>query len=429
MPRLAPLHRDARFCPILDVVAQVRQLQARGVELIDLSVGTPNFLPAAHVYAQAQAALSDDRGVYGSSRGHAGLVEAYLHYLSGQGLHLHEERHVVTGLGAKHLLHSVFGVILEPGDEVVIPTPCWPTYFDIVQQAGGVVVMVPGTVETDYKISPDALAAALTPRTKAVLLNNPSNPTGAAYDRDALHELAAVLRGSDAWIISDDVYSRFVSPSMDFCHLLQVAPDLVDRVVKIDSVSKLYGMPGWRVGMMAAPVSLAEAVVRLNSNSISSVPEVAAAAAAAALRGDQSFSLAMVEQYRARRALAHGLLASSPRLRCPLPDGAFYLFPDVSACFGLHVPAHRATTAAPVHAANDSPASVDIPHPPRAQSEPIQVRDDLHLSQLLLNQAHVAVVPGRYFGEPRSLRITCSADADTLAEGVARIRSFIDSLI
>ncbi|UXH80981.1 aminotransferase class I/II-fold pyridoxal phosphate-dependent enzyme [Roseateles amylovorans] len=426
MPRLAPLHRDARFCPILDVVAQVRQLQARGVELIDLSVGTPNFLPAPHVYAQAQAALAADRGVYGSSRGHGALVEAYLHHLAEQGLRLHEERHIVTGLGAKHLLHSVFAAILEPGDEVVIPTPCWPTYFDIVQQAGGTVVPVPGGVDADYKISPDALAAALGPRTKAVLLNNPSNPTGAAYDRDALHALAAVLRGSDAWIVSDDVYSRFVSRTMDFCHLLQVAPDLIDRVVKIDSVSKLYGMPGWRVGMMAAPVSLAEAVVRLNSNSISSVPEVAAAAAAAALAGDQSFSYAMVERYRQRRELAHGLLASSPRIRCPLPDGAFYLFPDVSACFGLRLPA--GTSFDPdSHAPAERHADLATARP--ADADAGRIRDDLHLTQLLLTHAQVAVVPGRFFGEPRSIRITCSADLDTLADGVERIRSLVDALV
>lgn len=394
MPTLSPDLEFARFCPILGVAQHVK---AARQPVIDLGVGVPGFLPAPHIVEADVRAAHEDTGGYGASRGDAALLDAYLGYLHGLG-HLHyREGNLVAGLGAKHLLFSVLRAIIQPGDKLLVPSPCWPTYFDIAELVGAGVVDVRCTAQSGYKMSAQALEQALDDQVRVVLLNSPGNPTGAVYTAAELAELAQVLRKHDVWIISDDVYQRFVY-GMDSCpSLLTVAPDLAERIIKIDSVSKIYGMPGWRVGLLAAEPRIAQAVATLNSNSISNIPATASAAAAAAFNGNQQFSFAARERLAGQRKAVLDALRGAPLLQVYEPDGAFYLFLDISQALGKSY-----------------------------GTQPIA--DDEAFCRVLLDSCGVALIPGSFFGAPGHARLSYSGDAAKVMAGAERISTFLAAL-
>ncbi|MFS4583591.1 aminotransferase class I/II-fold pyridoxal phosphate-dependent enzyme [Phaeobacter sp. C3_T13_0] len=387
MPELADVHRDTPFCPILELAGRV---QARHDPVVDFAIGVPNFTPPQRVYDAAIAAVRADQCRYGSSRGEAGLIAAYLHYLEQLGLDGFGADNIAVGQGGKHLLYSLFQVLFQPDDTVVIPAPCWPTYFDIARLSRVAVRTPYCGLHQGYKLDPETLEAALGGRPKALVLNNPSNPTGALYSRSELSALADVLRRHDVWVITDDVYQRFVYTDEPCPHLLDIAPDLAERIIKVDSISKLYGMPGWRAGLLAAPPEVAGAVATLNSNSISNMPPAVAAAAAEALAGDQAFSVRMTDGYRARRDILLAAFDSVPQIRCTRPGGAFYLFPDISRVFGT------------VHRGH-------------------MISSDEDLCKLLLEDYGVAAVPGRHFGAPDNIRLSYAIDADQVRQGASQI--------
>jgi aspartate aminotransferase len=394
MPALSPDLEFARFCPILGVAQKVRETEH---PVIDLGVGVPGFLPAPHIIEAAVKAACEHSGGYGASQGDDALLAAYLGYLHAQGFTHYAKQNLVAGLGAKHLLFSVLRAIICPGDEILVSTPCWPTYFDIADLVGAGVVNVVCTAETGYKMTAQALEKALTHNVRVVMLNSPGNPTGAVYSTQELAQLAEVLRKHDVWIISDDVYQRFVY-DMDSCpNLLSVAPDLSARIIKIDSVSKLYGMPGWRVGLLAADARIATAVTTLNSNSISNIPPIPAAAAAAAFNGDQGFSFAARDRLAAQRQALLNELEDAPHLRfCP-PGGAFYLFMDIRQALGKSL---------------------------RGQL----IADDEAFCSVLLEAYGVALIPGSFFGAPGHARLSYSGDPEQVQAGAVRLKAFLSAL-
>lgn len=394
MPALSPDLEFARFCPILGVAQKVRETEH---PVIDLGVGVPGFLPAPHIVEAAVKAACEHSGGYGASQGDDALLAAYLGYLHAQGFTHYAKQNLVAGLGAKHLLFSVLRAIICPGDEILVSTPCWPTYFDIADLVGAGVVNVVCTAETGYKMTAQALEKALTHNVRVVMLNSPGNPTGAVYSTQELAQLAEVLRKHDVWIISDDVYQRFVY-DMDSCpNLLSVAPDLSARIIKIDSVSKLYGMPGWRVGLLAADARIATAVTTLNSNSISNIPPIPAAAAAAAFNGDQGFSFAARDRLAAQRQALLNALEDAPHLRfCP-PGGAFYLFMDIRQALGKSL---------------------------RGQL----IADDEAFCSVLLEAYGVALIPGSFFGAPGHARLSYSGDPEQVQAGAVRLKAFLSAL-
>lgn len=394
MPALSPDLEFARFCPILGVVQKVREAEH---PVIDLGVGVPGFLPAPHIIEAAVKAACEHSGGYGSSQGDEALLSAYLGYLHGQGFTHYAKQNLVAGLGAKHLFFSVLRAIICPGDEILVSTPCWPTYFDIADLVGAGVVNVVCTADTGYKMTAQALEQALTNNVRVVMLNSPGNPTGAVYSAQELAELAEVLRKKDVWIISDDVYQRFVY-GMDSCpNLLSVAPDLGARIIKIDSVSKLYGMPGWRVGLLAADERIATAVTTLNSNSISNIPPIPAAAAAAAFNGDQGFSFAARDRLAAQRLALINALKDAPHLRFCSPGGAFYLFMDIRQALGKSL---------------------------RGQL----IADDEAFCSMLLEAYGVALIPGSFFGAPGHARLSYSGDPEQVQAGAVRLKAFLSAL-
>ena len=398
MPQLAQRMGRAKPSAIMVVAETAQRLKAEGRDIISFSIGVPNFLPGDHVYAAAREALDADSGQYGSNRGAGALLDAFIGHLDGLGMTGYTRAHCATGVGAKHVLYNLAEALLDEGDGFAFATPYWTSYMDIAEIVGADIQLLPCPAEQDYKLTPEQLDAALAKKPRVFLFNNPSNPTGMVYTKDEISALADVLvRHPDTWIITDDIYNRMVFDGVGYHNFVQARPELRERLVFIDSLSKAWGMPGWRVGLMAGPEVVAQAVSTLNSNHITSLPEVVTAAAVAALTGPQDVPEAKCAEFQARRDQVLAAMAGIPGVACPRPQGAFYVFPDVSVAFGKS-------------------------HDGRL------IENDVDLCGALLESRGVACVPGSAFGEPRSMRISYTCPEPQLAPGLGRIREFFAGL-
>jgi len=398
MPQLAKRIGRAKPSAIMVVAETAKRLKAEGRDVISFSIGVPNFLPGDHVYAAARKALDADSGQYGSNRGGNELLDAFLGHLEGLGLTGYGRDNCATGVGAKHILYNLAEALLDEGDAIAFATPYWTSYLDIAEIVGAEVQLLPCPPEQDYKLTPAQLDAALARKPKVFLFNNPSNPTGMVYTRDEVAALAEVVaRHPDTWVITDDIYNTMVFDGVGYHNFVHARPELRERVVFVDSLSKTYGMPGWRVGLMAGPEVVAQAVTTMNSNHITSLPEVVTAAAAAALSGPQDVPAARCAEFQAKRDQVVAALNAIPGVVCPVPRGAFYAFPDVSVAFGKSHGGKR-------------------------------IDNDVDLCNALLEAKGVACVPGSAFGEPRGLRISYTCPTPQLAPGLARIQEFFAEL-
>ena len=388
----------ARPSAIMVIADRAKQLKAQGRDIISFSIGVPNFLPGEHVYAAARAALAKDSGQYGSNRGADAVLDAFLGHLEELGFKGYTRAHCATGVGAKQVLYNLFEALLDEGDRMAFATPYWTSYLDIAEIVGAELQLLPCGPEQNYKLTPAQLDAALATKPKVFLFNNPSNPTGMVYRQDEIAELASVIaRHPDTWVITDDIYNRMVFDGVGYHNFLHARPDLSERVIFVDSLSKTYGMPGWRMGFLAGPEAVAKAVVTLNSNHITSLPEVVSAAAVAALSGPQDIPAARAAEFADKRDQVMAALAAIPGVVCPRPQGAFYAFPDISSAFGKH---HRGRL----------------------------LSDDAEFCAALLDAKGVACVPGGAFGEPRALRISYTCPSEQLAPGLQRIQEFFAEL-
>lgn len=397
MLKLAERMGRAKPSAIMLVAEKAKKLKAEGRDIISFSIGVPNFLPGDHVYTAARDSLAKDSGSYGSNRGPDALLDAFLKHLQEGGFEGYERKHLATGIGAKQVLFNVMYALLNEGDEILIPTPYWTSYLDIADILGARSKLLYCSPEQHYKLTAAQLEAAITPETKVLLFNNPSNPTGMVYTHEEVRALADVLVKHKIWVISDDIYNRMIFDGLGYAHLVKARPELKDRVILIDSLSKTYGMPGWRMGFVAGPVEVAQAIVTLNSNHITNVPEVVNAAAVAALTGPQDVPIQKNKEFEAKRDLVMAALAKCPGVVCPKPQGAFYVFPDISVSFGK---SH--------------------------QGRPIQ--NDVDFCNLLLDAKGVACVPGSAFGEPRAIRISYTCPSAQLPDGLNRIVEFFAEL-
>ncbi|MDI3263042.1 MAG: pyridoxal phosphate-dependent aminotransferase [Fulvimonas sp.] len=398
MPQLAKRVGRAKPSAIMLIAEKAKQLKASGRDIISFSIGVPNFLPGEHVYAAAREALSHDSGQYGSNRGAEALLDAFLAHIEALGFAGYGREHLATGVGAKQVLYNLAEALLDEGDEIAFAAPFWTTYRDIADIVGARSHILHCGPEQHYKLRPEQLDAALARRPKVFLFNNPSNPTGMVYTREEIAALADVLvRHPDTWIITDDIYNALVFDDLGYHNFVFARPELKERLIFVDSLSKTYGMPGWRVGFMAGPQEVARAVTTLNSSHITSLPEVVTAAAIAALTGPQDIPRAKCAEFAARRDTVLAALARIPGMQCPRPRGAFYVFPDISFAFGKY---HR--------------------------ERPIE--NDVAFCAALLETHGVACVPGSAFGEPRAMRISYTCPAAQLEPGLERIRDFVAEL-
>src|SRR6478672_11281193 len=335
MPQLARRMGRAKPSAIMQVAEKAKRLKAEGRDIISFSIGVPNFLPGDHVYAAAREALTHDSGQYGSNRGSDALLDAFLAHMAEVGLTGFTRANCATGIGAKHVIFNLAEALLDEGDTIAFPVPYWTSYLDIADIVDAKVELLPCPASQDYKMTPAQLDAALAKKPKVFLFNNPSNPTGMVYTKEEIGALADVVaRYPDTWVISDDIYNRMVFDGVGYHNLVHARPELRDRVIFIDSLSKTYGMPGWRVGFMAGPEVVAQAVATMNSNHITYIPEVVTAAAIAALTGPQDVPTAKNAEFAVKRDQVLAMLATLPGVVCPRPQGAFYVFPDISVAFG-----------------------------------------------------------------------------------------------
>jgi aspartate aminotransferase len=397
MLTLAARMSRAKPSAIMAVADKAKQLKAAGRDIVSFSIGVPNFLPGDHVYAAVREALAKDSGQYGSNRGADALLDAFLVHLEGSGLSGYTRKNVATGIGAKHVLYNLAEALLDPGDTIAFAVPYWTTYVDIAEIVDAKMRLMPCPAAQNYKLTPAQLDAAL-PGVKVFLFNNPCNPTGMVYTKDEIAALADVLvKHPDVWVVCDDIYNRMVFDGVGYHNFVNARPELRDRVIHVDSISKTYGMPGWRVGFIAAPERVAQAFVTLNSNHITNVPEMVTAAAVAALTGPQDVPTQKNAEFQAKRDQVLAVMNSIPGVVCPRPQGAFYVFPDISCAFGKS------------HGGK-------------------MIGNDVDFCDVLLEAKGVACVPGSAFGEPKALRISYTCPTAQLPEGLKRFREFFAEL-
>lgn len=376
--------------PTLAVTAKAAELKRAGRDIIGLGAGEPDFDTPEHIRTAAIEAIRAGRTRYTDVGGIVELRAAICAKFRHDNQIEYQPDEVLVSCGAKQSIYNLAAALLGPGDEVIIPAPYWVSYPDIVLLADASPVIVAAGAEQGFKISPQQLEAAIGPRTRLLIINSPSNPTGVAYTRADLEALAEVLRAHPQVIVAtDDMYEHIYWGAEPFCSLLTAAPDLYDRVVTINGVSKVYAMTGWRIGYAAGPRKLIAAMKKIQGQSTSNSCSVSQYAALAALTGDQSCVAAMAAAFRQRHDWLIEALNRVPGFSCLPADGAFYAFPDVSRAI----------------AALDS------------------VDDDTGFAEYLLENAGVAVVPGTAFGAPGHVRLSYACALDTLREAVARIAS------
>ena len=374
-----------------------QELRAAGVDVINLSVGEPDFNTPAHIKEAAKKAIDDNFTRYTPVPGYMTLRQAIADKLSREnGLHF-DPAQIVVGNGAKQELCNVILATVNPGDEVIIPTPAWVSYVEMVKLAEGHVVELPTGIDTDFKLSPERLEAAITPRTRMIMFCSPSNPTGSVYTRAELEALAEVLaRHPHVLVLADEIYEH-INYTGTFTSMASL-PGLEGRVIVINGVSKAYAMTGWRIGYCAAPLPIAKAVSKLQGQYTSGVSSIAQKAAEAAYTGPQQCVADMREAFRHRRDLVVELARRIPGLKVNEPQGAFYLFPEVSSYLGTRTPDGRA------------------------------IDTDTDLAMYLLDDAHVATVAGSAFGTPGYIRFSYATSDDNLREAMRRIAEALGRL-
>jgi len=381
----------------LAVKAKAKELQEKGVPVIDLSTGEPDIDTPEHIKEAAIKALRDGKTKYTEVAGIKELREAVAQKFQKENGIRSDPTSVVVTNGGKQALQSLFQVTIEPGDEVIIPAPYWVSYVPMVEIPGGKPVVVKAKPENGFKLTPRELESALTPKTKAVIINSPSNPTGAAYSEKELAALGAVLESSNALIVSDEIYEKIIYGNFKFTSTAKAIPSLADRVVTVNGLAKAYSMTGWRVGYATGPKDIIQAMIRLQSQSTSNICSIAQYAAVAALTGPQDFIPIMVQNFDRRITAALGIIEKTPGLRVVgKPEGAFYLFIRFA----------------------ELAQSVNSP----------LVKGSGAFVNYLLEKAGVAAVPGEAFGDDQAFRISvASADAN-VTQGLTKIQEAVAAI-
>ena len=371
-------------------------LKATGLDVISLSVGEPDFNTPDHIKEAAKKAIDDNFSFYTPVPGYLSLREAICRKLKRENGLDFTPAQIVVGNGAKQELCDVILSVVNKGEEVLIPVPAWVSYMEMVKIAEGVPVLIYAGPEQKFKVTPQQLEAAITPKTKAVLICSPSNPTGSVYSKEELQGLVDVLaRYPDIIVIADEIYEHitYVGPTTSLASF----PEIKDRVVVINGVSKAYAMTGWRIGYCAAPLSIAKAVSKLHGQYTSNCSSIAQKAAEAAYDGPQDCVEQMRQAFERRRDLIVGLAKQIPGFNVTVPDGAFYIFPEVSALFGK-----------------------------KAGNKVISSADDL--AMYLLEEALVASVSGAAFGAPDCLRFSYATSDEKLIEAMGRVKAAVEKL-
>ncbi|MDX8393241.1 MAG: pyridoxal phosphate-dependent aminotransferase [Mariprofundales bacterium] len=371
----------------LTITARALAMRAAGKPVISLSVGEPEFPTAEHVKQAAITAIEAGYTRYTATPGIPNLRQAICNKFLNDNQLNYTAEHIVVSTGGKQCLYNMCQALLNKGDEVIIPAPYWVSYPEIVRLAAAVPVIVSAGAEQGFRLTPTQLEAAITPKTRLLMLNSPSNPTGAAYDADELRALGEVLqRHPNVCIASDEIYEKILFDGREFACFATVNPELIERTIVINGVSKAHCMTGWRIGYCAAPLPLAKAMVKIQAQSTSNACSIAQWAALAALQGSEAHIDIMRSSYQKRSNWLVGQLNALDGVHCLQPDGAFYVFPDVQGMINR-----------------------------------LGLEDDVALCAYILEKAHVALVPGTAFGLAGHIRFSYAVAQETLEDAMQRI--------
>ncbi len=385
--------------PTIAITNKARELKAEGFDVIGLGAGEPDFDTPDNVKQAAIEAIKRGETKYTAVDGIPELKRAIVNKFERENGLSYKPSQITVGSGGKHVLYNALVATLDPGDEVIIPSPYWVSYPDIVMLAGATPVIAETKFETGFKLTPQALEAAITPKTKWFIFNSPSNPTGAAYTREEIKALTDVLlKHERVWILSDDIYEHLVYDGFDFTTPAQVEPKLKDRTLTMNGVSKAYSMTGWRIGYGGGPEPLIKAIATLQSQSTSNPCSISQWASVEALEGPQDFLKDWVAAFQERRDLVVSMLNQAKGINCPTPEGAFYVYPSCAGTIGK-------TTQKGKTIANDEDFATAI-----------------------LEEEGVAVVHGAAFGLSPFFRISYATGIDTLEEACRRIQRFCANL-
>ncbi|MFT3689464.1 pyridoxal phosphate-dependent aminotransferase [Paenirhodobacter sp.] len=385
--------------PTIAVTNKARELKAAGRDVIGLGAGEPDFDTPDNIKKAAIAAIESGKTKYTAVDGIPELKQAICDKFARENGLSYKPSQITVGTGGKQVLYNALVATLNPGDEVLIPAPYWVSYPDMVLLAGGTPTFVEGNMQTGYKITPEQLEAAITPKTKWFIFNSPSNPSGAAYSREELKALTDVLmRHPQVWIMSDDMYEHLVFGDFEFTTPAQVEPGLYDRTLTCNGVSKAYAMTGWRIGYAGGPDALIKAMGKVQSQSTSNPCSVSQYAALEALTGPQDYITESKKAFERRRDLVVSALNTCPGITCPTPEGAFYVYPSIAGCIG------------------------------KTSAGGVKIVDDEAFASALLEENGVAVVFGAAFGLSPNFRISYATSDAQLTEACARIKAFCEGL-
>jgi aspartate aminotransferase len=401
-----PLKLASRLDPIkpsitLAVTAKAAKLKADGIDVVSFGAGEPDFDTPEHIKEAARNALAatpGNVGKYTNVEGTVALRKAIAAELSAVHKMTISPDQILVSAGAKHSLFNLFMALLDPGDEVLIPAPYWVSYPDMVMLAGGRPVILETNATDDFAVTAQQVAAACSHRTRAIVLNNPSNPTGAVYTRAQIEALAKVVVERDLLVISDDIYRQLVYGDAEYVSIAATSPEVAKRCVLVDGVSKTYAMTGWRIGYTAGPLPLIKAMTKIQGQSTTNAAHISQIATIAALTGPQDCVATMRAAFDERRKEIVKLLRAIPHVQCREPKGAFYAFPDVSHYVGMKSP------------------------------EGSILDDDVQLCDWLVEVGKVAVVPGSGFGAPGFVRLSYATSMANVQEGVSRLAKALGTL-
>ena len=386
--------------PTLAITKLAQELKASGKDVIGLAAGEPDFDTPDHIKDAAIAAMKAGQTKYNGCRRYAALKQAISDKFKRENGLIYKPSQISVGTGGKQVIFNAIMATVSPGDEVIIPTPYWVSYPDMVNLAEGTPIFVDTKPEDGFKLKPAALEKAITPKTKWIILNSPSNPSGAAYTRAELKALADVLvKHAHVWVMVDDMYEHLVYDAFEFTTLVQVEPALYDRTLTVNGVSKAYSMTGWRIGYAGGPEALIKKMSEIQGHSTSNPSSISQAAATAALNGSQDFLKEKVELFKQRRDMVVEMLNQAPGLTCMKPEGAFYVYPSCAGVIGKKTPQGKL------------------------------ISNDTEFATYLLESEGVAVVQGAAFGLSPYFRISYATSTEALKDACTRIKRACEALV
>ena len=380
----------------IEIDTKYKQMKADGIDVIGFGTGEPDFDTPEHIKQAGIRAIENNQTRYTPAAGTMDVRKAVAYRLKEDwGVEYAPEEIAVTG-GAKHILYVILKTLVNPGDEVILPAPYWVTYYEAIKMVGGVPVILETTAETGLKITPELLKEAICPETKAIILNNPSNPTGVMYEREELEALVKVCVEGDIYIISDEIYDKLVYDNKEFVSVPSLGEEVKERTILVNGVSKSYAMTGWRIGYAAGPKHIIKIISNYLSHCMSGTSGISQAAAIQALTGPQDEVETMRQEFQARRDYMYARIENIPGVSALMPQGAFYMFMNIDGLIG------KKLYGVPVHDADD-------------------------FANLFLEKGLVAVVPGTGFGAPNYVRWSYATSMENIEKGMDRLEEFLDA--